>query len=166
MTNIVAHNPVANPGPSWRGVGTGDFSMATVSQTSCCRTPNGQLLIWEMDGTNIVAHGPMANPGPSWHAIGTGAGGSDILLQNTNGQSSIWEMNGTSIVGGGPVSVNPGPSWPTIGLTLPRSAVSSRQDRSADSASSGGHVRTIERKPASDDGGGREGGQADRAPRA
>jgi FG-GAP repeat len=26
MTNIVAHNPVANPGPSWRAVGTGDFN--------------------------------------------------------------------------------------------------------------------------------------------
>jgi hypothetical protein len=70
-----------------------------------------------MNGTNMIAHAPVADPGPSWKAIGTGAGGSDILLQNTNGQTSIWEMNGTSIVGGGPVSINPGSTWHTIGLT-------------------------------------------------
>jgi hypothetical protein len=70
-----------------------------------------------MNGTNIIGHAPVADPGPSVHAIGTGAGASDILLQNTNGQASIWGMNGTSIVGGGPMSINPGPTWHTIGLT-------------------------------------------------
>jgi FG-GAP-like repeat len=65
--------------------------MATVSQTSCCRTPNGQLSIWKMHGTNAIARDPVANPGSSWRTVGTGDfngdGKADILLQNTKGKS-------------------------------------------------------------------------------
>jgi serralysin len=107
---------VADPGPSWHVIGTGDFNGDGKSDILLQNT-DGQVSIWEMNGTNMIAHAPVADPGPSWHAIGTGASGSDILLQNTNGQSSIWEMNGTSIVGGAPVGTNPGPNWHTIALT-------------------------------------------------
>jgi serralysin len=115
-TNIIGHAPVADPGPSWHVIGTGDFNGDGKSDILLQNT-DGQVSIWEMNGTNIIGHAPVADPGPSVHAIGTGAGASDILLQNTNGQASIWGMNGTSIVGGGPMSINPGPTWHTIGLT-------------------------------------------------
>ncbi len=77
---------------------------------------NGEIAIWEMNGTNIVGSGVVGpNPGPSWKAIGTGDfnddGRSDILFQNTSGQVAIWEMNGTNVTGSGAVGPNPGPSW-------------------------------------------------------
>jgi hypothetical protein len=40
---------------------------------------------------------------------------SDILLQNVNGQAAIWDMNGSTLIGGRTLSLNPGPSWKTIG---------------------------------------------------
>jgi hypothetical protein len=119
----------ANPGPSWRAIGTGDFYQFVRSLVNgpavgdpdiLWQNANGQVSIWEMNGTKIVSGGPVsANPGPSWRAVGAGDfnddGNSDILFQNTNGQASIWEMAGTKIIGGGAVSPNPGPSWRAVG---------------------------------------------------
>jgi hypothetical protein len=96
-TNTIAHAHVADPGPSWHAIGTGDFNGD--GKSDILLQTDGQVSIWEMNGTNMIAHAPVANPGPSVRAIGTGARGFDILLQNTNGQASIWGMNGTSIVG-------------------------------------------------------------------
>ena len=82
---------------------------------------NGQVAIWEMNGTNIIGGGTVsANPGPSWQAVGTGDfnddGHSDILWQNTSsGQVAIWEMNRANVIGGGIVSANPGPGWKAVG---------------------------------------------------
>ena len=95
----------ANPGPSWKAIGTGDFNGDGHSDI-LWQNANGQVAIWEMNGTNVIGGGTVsANPGPSWKAIGTGDfngdGHSDILLQNTNGQAAIWEMNGTNVIGGG-----------------------------------------------------------------
>ena len=115
--NIIGGGPVADPGPSWEAIGTGDFNNDGNSDILLQNTSNGQVSVWDMSGNNIIGGGPVADPGPSWHAIGTGGGGSDILMQNTSsGQVSIWEMNGNNIIGGGPVA-NPGPSWHGIGLT-------------------------------------------------
>ena len=107
----------ANPGPSWKAIGTDDFFGAGASDILWQNTSSGQASIWEMNGNMLTGGGPVSpNPGPSWHAIGTD-GGSDILFQNTSGQASIWDMSGTSLVGGGPVSPDPGPSWRAVDLT-------------------------------------------------
>jgi hypothetical protein len=115
---IIGGGPVANPGPSWQAVGTGDFNHDGNSDILMQDT-SGQVSVWEMYGNTIIGGGPVANPGPSWQAVGTGDfnhdGNSDILMQNTSsGQVSVWEMDGNTIIGGGPVA-NPGPSWKAIG---------------------------------------------------
>ena len=121
-TNRVAggSQPVgANPGPSWKEIGTGDFNGDGRSDI-LWQNANGQAAIWEMNGTNVIGSALVGgNPGPSWKAIGTGDfngdGKSDILWQNANGQAAIWEMNGTNVIGSASVGANPGPSWELIG---------------------------------------------------
>jgi beta-glucanase (GH16 family) len=115
-TNVISQGNVgANPGPSWKAIGTGDFNGDGHSDILWQNT-SGQISIWEMNGTNVISEANVgANPGPSWKAIGTGDfngdGHSDILLQNTSGQASIWEMNGTNVISEANVGANPGPSW-------------------------------------------------------
>jgi hypothetical protein len=114
---IVGGGPVADPGPSSKAIGTGDFNNDGKSDILFQNTSTGQVSVWEMDGTTRIGGGAVANPGTSWHAIGTGAGGSDILLQNISGQTSIWEMDGATKIGGGPLTPNAGPTWHAIALT-------------------------------------------------
>jgi hypothetical protein len=108
---------VANLGPSWTAVGTGDFNGDGKSDILWQNT-DGQVSVWEMDGNTRTGGGSVANLGPSWRAVDTGDfngdGKSDILWQNTDGQVSIWEMNGATRTGGGPVA-NLGPSWQVVG---------------------------------------------------
>ena len=110
--------PVANLGPSWQAVGTGDFDGDGKSDDIVWQNTNGQVSVWEMDGTTRIGGGAVANLGPSWRAIDTGDfdgdGKSDILWQNANGQVSVWEMDGNTHTGGGPVA-NLGPSWKVAG---------------------------------------------------
>ena len=108
-----------NPGPGWNEIGAGDFNRDGHSDILWQRT-NGQIAIWEMNGTNVIGGGTVSsNPGPSWKAVGTGDfnadGAADILFQNANGQAAIWEMNGTNVIGGGAVNPNPGPGWTAVG---------------------------------------------------
>ena len=112
-----------NPGPSWKAVGTGDFNGDGHSDILWQNT-NGQVAIWEMNGTSQIAGGSAvlaADPGPSWKVLGAddfnGDGFSDILFQNTNGQAAIWEMNGLTQIAGGSqlVGPNPGSSWRAVG---------------------------------------------------
>ena len=61
--------PIANPGPSWKAIGTGDFNDDGHSDILWQNT-NGQAAIWEMNGTNVIGEAAVgANPGPSWLAI-------------------------------------------------------------------------------------------------
>jgi hypothetical protein len=114
---IASSAVVADPGPNWHAIGTGDFNADGHSDILLQNT-NGSVAIWEMNGSNIASSAVVANPGPNWHAIGTGgAGSSDILFQNTSGQAAIWDMNGTNIAGSGTLSPNPGTSWRAVGLT-------------------------------------------------
>ncbi len=110
--------PVANLGPSWQAVGTGDFDGDGKSDDIVWQNTNGQVSVWEMDGTTRLGGGAVANLGPSWRAIYAGDfdgdGKSDILWQNANGQVSVWEMDGNTRTGGGPVA-NLGPSWKVAG---------------------------------------------------
>ena len=119
-TNVISKaNVGANPGPSWKVIGTGDFNDDGHSDILWQNT-NGQVAVWELNGTNVISEANVgANPGPSWKVIGTGDfnddGHSDILWQNTNGQASIWELNGTNVISKANVGANPGPSWKVIG---------------------------------------------------
>jgi hypothetical protein len=69
-TNVIADPLVgANPGPSWKAIGTGDFNDDGHSD-SLWQNTNGQAAIWEMNGTNVIGEAAVgANPGPSWLAI-------------------------------------------------------------------------------------------------
>ena len=46
----------ANPGPSWKAIGTGDFNDDGHSDILWQNT-NGQAAIWEMNGTNEIGGG-------------------------------------------------------------------------------------------------------------
>ena len=84
----------ANPGPTWKAVGTGDFNDDGRSDI-LLQSTSGQVAIWEMNGPNLLGGGTLsADPGPSWQAIGTGGeGSSDILFQNMGtGQAALWDM--------------------------------------------------------------------------
>ena len=112
-------NVGANPGASWKIIGTGDFNGDGHSDILWQNT-SGQASLWEMNGTKVIDEANVgANPGASWKIIGTGDfngdGHSDILWQNTSGQASIWEMNGTKVIDEANVGANPGPSWKIIG---------------------------------------------------
>ncbi len=67
-------------------VGTGDFNGDGDSDI-LWQNANGQVAIWEMNGTNSDRREATVspNPGPNWKAIGTGDfngdGFSDILFQ-------------------------------------------------------------------------------------
>jgi hypothetical protein len=67
-TSLIGGGPVsANPGTSWRAIGTGGGGSDILLQN----TSSGQATIWEMNGNTIAGGGPVSpNPGPSWHAIG------------------------------------------------------------------------------------------------
>ena len=100
----------ANPGPSWKAVGGGDFNGDSEPDILLHNT-NGNVAVWETDGTNVTTTAAVANPGSNWKAIGTGDFDgdpfSDILLQNTNGNVAIWEMSGTDLTRSAVVT-NPG----------------------------------------------------------
>ena len=118
-TDVISETAVgANPGPSWKVIGTGDFGHSDI----LWQRTNGQAAIWEMNGTDVTGEAAVgANPGPSWKVIGTGDfnddGHSDILWQNASGQAAIWEMNGTNVISETAVGANPGPSWRAVQLT-------------------------------------------------
>ena len=60
----------ANPGPSWKAIGTGDYNGDGHSDDILCQnTSSGQVSIWELNGTNVIGGGNVgANLGPSWLA--------------------------------------------------------------------------------------------------
>jgi hypothetical protein len=66
--NIIGGGPVANPGPSWHAVSTGDFN-ADGHSNILMQNTSGEVSVWEMNGNNIIGGGPVANPGPSWFAV-------------------------------------------------------------------------------------------------
>jgi hypothetical protein len=61
---ITGGGPVANPGPSWQAIGTGDFN-DDGHFDALMQNTGGQVSVWEMDGNTIIGGGPVANPGPS-----------------------------------------------------------------------------------------------------
>ena len=108
---------VANPGPSWKAVGTGDFYGDGESDILWQNTRRAKSRSGKWTGPPGSAAGRSPIPGRAGTPSEPSGGGSDILFQNTSGQTSIWEMDGTTQIGGGPLSPNPGPSWHAISLT-------------------------------------------------
>jgi hypothetical protein len=60
---------MANPGPSWHVVGTGDFNSDGHSDI-LWQNDNGTPAIWLMNGLNFIGGGGLPNPGPSWQVAG------------------------------------------------------------------------------------------------
>src|SRR5439155_1018225 len=123
---VTADPVIANPGTSWKAIGTGDFTGDGFADDILWQNTDGPVAIWQMEGANVAADPVISNPGTSWQALGTadyyGTGRSAILFQNTNGAVAIWEMNGATVISA-PVVANPGTSWhPILGSssTTPR----------------------------------------------
>jgi hypothetical protein len=114
---------IANPGPNWHIVGTGDLNQDNQPDI-LLQNDSGEVTIWYMTGTThtISGSGSPANPGPSWHVMGVGdfyrrGFLCDILLQNDSGEVAIWAMDRTTpTIGGGGSPPNPGPSWHVKGV--------------------------------------------------
>ena len=70
------------------------------------RASNGNVAVWEMNGTAIAASGlpGFADPA-SWTIRGTGDfngdGKADILWRDASGNVAVWQMNGTSVTSTG-----------------------------------------------------------------
>jgi hypothetical protein len=59
----------ADPGSSWRAIGTGDFNDDGHSDI-LFQNANRQASIWDMSGTSLVGGGAVSpNPGSSWRAV-------------------------------------------------------------------------------------------------
>ena len=89
-TNLTGSDAVADPGPTWSAIGTGDFNGDGHADILLQKT-DGSIAVWEMNGTSLTSSAVVADPGPTWSAIGTGDfngdGHADILLQKTMGAS-------------------------------------------------------------------------------
>jgi RTX calcium-binding nonapeptide repeat (4 copies)/FG-GAP-like repeat len=64
------------------------------------RNTNGDVAIWQMDGSTVTTGSVFANVATSWTISNTGDfngdGRSDILWSNIDGSVAIWTMNGTT----------------------------------------------------------------------
>ncbi len=87
---VIGNGVVGNPGPSWEVIATGDFYGDGHSDI-LWQNDNGQVAIWELNGTSVIASAAPGNPGPSWHAVATGDfngdGTSDFFFRTATGRS-------------------------------------------------------------------------------
>jgi autotransporter-associated beta strand protein len=108
---------LADPGPSWRLVGTGDFN-GDIRSDLVWQNSDGTPAIWLMNGATQILGANLTSPGPSWRLIGTGDlngdGRSDLVWQNSDGTPAIWLMNGATEIAGTNLP-NPGASWHLVG---------------------------------------------------
>ena len=75
---------------------------------------NGQVAIWELNGTTVIGGGVVGNPGPSWEVIATGDfcdgdGRADILWQNRQRGGRDLGIERHQVSSPPPVLGNPGP---------------------------------------------------------
>jgi hypothetical protein len=90
------------PYPLWTIIGTGDFNGDGYADI-LWRDTNGNIAIWEMNGTQIInLNATFVANVSGWSAVGVGDfngdGMADILWTDGSGNYSIWEMNGVSIL--------------------------------------------------------------------
>src|SRR6202040_2338201 len=69
---------LANPGPSWHIVGTGDFN-GDGDADIVWQNTNGTPGIWLMNGTTVISEGPLPNPGATWQVKADGPIPSDQM---------------------------------------------------------------------------------------
>jgi hypothetical protein len=116
-TTLTGSAVVANPGPTWQTIGTGDFN-GDGHAGILLQSNDGSVAVWETNGATLTSSAVVADPGPGWTAIGTGDfngdGRSDILLQSNHGSVAVWQTNGTSLTSSAVVA-DPGPTWRAIG---------------------------------------------------
>lgn len=115
---IAAGAVVADPGPAWRIVATGDFN-GDFKADILLRHQDGSLAQWQMNGTGIAAGAVLGRleAGATVAATGDldGNGTDDILLRQADGALSAWFMDGTTITAAAPIA-NPGIAWNVLGL--------------------------------------------------
>jgi FG-GAP-like repeat len=123
--------------PSWQIAAVADFvsgSNADIlwryDNTSNAADPlNGDLYLWQMNGTNVVNQAALGNPGANWQIAGTGDfngdGAADILFRYNNpsnaadplnGVTYIDFMNGSSVTSGAPTQWQVDNSWVIAGI--------------------------------------------------
>ena len=121
---VTSGTNVANPGPTWRVAGTGDFYGDGKSDV-LLQNQDGSVAIWEIGNGDTIAqaglvqfNGSTVEPGPSQHIVGTGDfdndGKADIVFRDDTGAVSTWEMNGTTIASAH-LLANPGLTWNSAG---------------------------------------------------
>ena len=92
---ITSNLAVADPGPNYNVVGTGDFDGDGYGD-ALLRHDNGFIALWQMNGNQIVSNLAVAHPSPQWHVAGTGDfdgdDRTDILLRHDNGHIVLWQI--------------------------------------------------------------------------
>jgi Ca2+-binding RTX toxin-like protein len=96
-------NPYPTVDNSWKIAGTGDFGGDQKSDI-LWRNDNGQMAIWQMDGSKVVSSGltSISSADLSWKVAGTGDFGGDgkldILWRKNDGSVALWQMDGTNVL--------------------------------------------------------------------
>jgi hypothetical protein len=114
---IAASAAVANPGPDWKIVGTGDFN-GDYKADILFRHTDGRLAEWRMDGLKIAEGYVIGNLTEGMSVAGTGDfddnGRDEILIRQADGTVSMWFMNAGTVTGVSNVA-NPGKDVKVVG---------------------------------------------------
>ena len=94
------------------------FNAGGNSSDALLQKNDGNVAIWQMNGTNLTGGGPSRRAPdrlgpPSEQGISMATVTPTSCFRATMGRS-VWEMNGTSMIGGAVVA-DPGPTWTAIG---------------------------------------------------
>ncbi|MCB4821097.1 FG-GAP repeat domain-containing protein [Roseicella aerolata] len=102
---------IAEPGPDWKVVGTGDFN-GDYKADILFRHEDGRVVAWQMDGSRIAAHAEIGTLAEGASVVGTGDfdnnNRDEILVQQADGSLAMWSMNGVTVTGVTDIA-NPGP---------------------------------------------------------
>ena len=109
-----APSHIADPGPDWNVLGTGDFN-GDGSADLLWQYDSGMRCMWFGSGGTFRDGGALPDPGPDWSVVGTGDynndGYSDLMWRSASqpGLHVEWLLHGTSAVCG--AAFNVGAEW-------------------------------------------------------